>query len=143
MRRWTWPNRNPDAKRRQHLPKSLSAAEHELLETALARHEVEQRLWISVRTSVFERADYFCEVEMDGMRCKRRAVDGHHVKERSQGGEHHPDNVVALCRHHHDSVDWPFRRGKLVIEAHGAERFTFRVEYWPDKFARRGQGQQP
>lgn len=38
----------------------------------------------------------YCEI------CGAVATDLHHVKYRSEGGSDHYDNLVALCRPHHD-----------------------------------------
>lgn len=120
--------------------KRLSPEERRVLAQAVDRAELDHQAWAGCRAHVFDRADYRCEVTLQGVRCRSRACDGHHVKERSQGGEDVPDNVVAVCRFHHEAVDWPYKRGRLVITALGGERFTYAVETAPSKFARRGQG---
>lgn len=125
------------AKRRQHVPTTLSARERYVLDEALAR-QGPQRL---VRTRVFARADGFCEVTLDGARCSRRPQDTHHVVKRSQGGEDSEDNEVALCRPCHDQTDYPYQRGRLVVTALGAGQFRFAVQRAPDKFAYEEQAQ--
>ena len=69
------------------------------------------------------------------LRCQRRAVDHHHVVKRSQGGPTDPDHVVALCRTCHERTDFPYSRGRLVIEALGAEQFRYEIRY-----AKKGRG---
>lgn len=34
-------------------------------------------------------------------RCWREAQDAHHIKLQSQGHDHSPDNLLAICRWHH------------------------------------------
>lgn len=111
------------SKRRGAIPKRLTPEERLVLDRAIARQE----RWASIRSDVFERADYRCEVALDGVRCRRRAVDGHHVLARSQGGQDVPDNVVAVCRFHQEAVDWPDKRGRLEIASLGGERFTYAI----------------
>jgi 5-methylcytosine-specific restriction endonuclease McrA len=36
--------------------------------------------------------------------CSMPAVDIHHIKERSQGGKHNIENLIALCRSCHNAV---------------------------------------
>ena len=40
---------------------------------------------------------------IDGCRSRYR-LQPHHIKERSQGGDHHPDNLALLCWFHHHVV---------------------------------------
>lgn len=35
------------------------------------------------------------------VRCQAEAQDAHHVKRQSQGHDHSPDNLLAVCRYHH------------------------------------------
>lgn len=60
----------------------------------------------------------------------RGTIETHHVVKRSAGGDHHRSNLLRLCRSAHDFTDESAggRRGHLVIEALGAERFRQHVE---------------
>lgn len=60
----------------------------------------ESRLLESFRRAVLERANGACD------RCgsSRTHLHPHHLKMRSQGGSHHPDNGAALCFACHDGV---------------------------------------
>lgn len=49
-------------------------------------------------------------------------IDPHHVKRRSQGGEDTPENLVSLCRAHHDWVHaHPDESYQLGFLKHGWE----------------------
>ena len=74
------------------------------------------------RAHVLARSEGRCEV------CRVYVgawIDVHHVVKRSQGGEDTPSNCLALCRPCHDATDRPRGSGRLVIRAHGEERFTW------------------
>lgn len=74
------------------------------------------------------------------LRCRKGAVDHHHVL-KPRRSHHHPSAIVHLCREHHERADFPFKRGRLVIGAgSGVGEFTFSIQYASDKFAARGQG---
>lgn len=49
-------------------------------------------------------------------------VDVHHVRPRSEGGSHTPDNLITLCSAHHRAS----HRGELGIELNHERRPTFR-----------------
>ena len=86
-----------------------------------------------VYARVDRRSDGFCEVTLGGLRCQRRATDHHHtVKPRRS--HHTEDLVMAICRSHHDRVDWPYHRGKLRVRALGQGRFACAIVTAPDKF---------
>lgn len=51
-----------------------------------------------------------CEV------CGRVAVDIHHIRFKSQGGEDKIKNLIALCRHCHDISHGKVRGEELVRE---------------------------
>lgn len=55
------------------------------------------------------------------------ALDLHHVRKRSHGGQDIPDNLVALCRRCHERTDAPADCGRLEIVALGDERFRWRL----------------
>jgi len=88
-----------------------------------------------VRYKIFFRSEGNCEVVLEGVRCRRVPQDHHHVQKRSQGGSETADNVLAICRDHHDRTDWPFKRGRLVIRPLGRGRFECAIVTAPDKFA--------
>lgn len=88
-----------------------------------------------VLSQVDWRSDDRCEVVLVGLRCIRRRHDYHHVQKQSQGGPHTPDNVLAICREHHDRTDWPYKRGRLVIRPLGQGRFECAIVTASDKFA--------
>lgn len=52
----------------------------------------------NLRDIIFERESYTCVL------CTNAATDLHHVTPRSQAGRNIPQNLVALCRRHHDTV---------------------------------------
>lgn len=88
-----------------------------------------------VQSELFWRSDGRCEVVLVGLRCIRRAQDPHHVQKRSQGGSDTADNLIAMCRDHHDRTDFPYPRGRLVIRPLGQGRFECAIVTAPDKFA--------
>jgi hypothetical protein len=72
-----------------------------------------------------------CEglVAVDNMpRCPKRATDHHHLL-KPRRSHHTPDQIVHLCRDHHDRCEWPFKRGRLVITQRGGGRFAFAIRY--------------
>lgn len=55
--------------------------------------------------------------------CKHATfVDAHHLKPRSEGGRHEPDNLVCLCAAHHRAV----HQGRLIIEGRPSTGLTFK-----------------
>jgi 5-methylcytosine-specific restriction endonuclease McrA len=56
-----------------------------------------------VRRIVWERCHGRCEY------CGKRAIDPHHIKYRSHGGDNNPNNLIALCRDCHENI-------KILIE---------------------------
>lgn len=55
-----------------------------------------QSQWLKVRKEAAERDGYSCIV------CGKPAIDVHHIVFRSQLGKDELNNVVCLCRYHHD-----------------------------------------
>lgn len=49
-------------------------------------------------------------------------VDVHHVKLRSEGGDHNPERLVVLCGAHHAAV----HQGRMLIEGSASDGFRFR-----------------
>lgn len=86
-----------------------------------------------------------CEVTLHNVisvlgRCPCPADGGpHHVVSRAKGGSDLADNLLDICRLHHDRVTWPYRHGKLVIRARPGEPASFVCEVWYacDKWAAR------
>ena len=90
----------------------------------------ESALPAAVSTAVFERDGWRCAFSGCSM---RKALDGHHIVFRSRGGGDEPENLVSLCRMHHDLVhrgicsvtgrvgeDLKFERPRLVNEKEAA-----------------------
>lgn len=63
-----------------------------------------------VYKQVAERDDYLCRV------CGTQAVDVHHIVFRSHGGADVPENLICLCRVHHEMAhsDEPTWRDRLI-----------------------------
>lgn len=107
-----------------------------------SRRTAERPEHAAVYRQVALRSGGRCEVNLlpttaDSFRCRTRATDPHHtVKPRASNTT--PDKVVHLCRLHHDRVEWPYKRGRLVITPLGAERFTFELRFASDKWSARG-----
>ncbi len=76
-----------------------------------------------LKAAVMERAKGRCEIRSHD----HPAQDVHHVVPRSLGGPDVLENLIAICRHHHDQVDWPFAEGRLVIAPLGGERFEWQI----------------
>jgi hypothetical protein len=49
-------------------------------------------------------------------------MDLHHIRLRSEGGDHDPDTLVVLCAAHHRAV----HRGQLIIEGRVSTGLVFR-----------------
>ncbi|MBN1605834.1 MAG: hypothetical protein JW940_04335 [Polyangiaceae bacterium] len=49
-------------------------------------------------------------------------VDVHHIRPRSEGGDHEPDGLAVLCAAHHRAA----HRGQLLIEGHVSTGLVFR-----------------
>ena len=53
----------------------------------------------ATRAEVLDRDSYSCQL------CgAKRALHVHHIHYRSEGVDHTPDNLIVLCRAHHDLV---------------------------------------
>ena len=98
--------------------------------------------WLFVYRLVDLRSGGQCEFLTEGrpdlpsVRCTRSARQHHHtVKPRRH--HHDADHVVHLCIPHHERCEWPYKRGRLVVEPEGFGRFRFRLLFGPDKFAAR------
>jgi hypothetical protein len=75
----------------------------------------------ALRSFIWWRDQGVCVI--DGCRSRYR-LQPHHIKERSQGGDHHPDNLALLCWFHHHVVihelgyridpDSPLQRRRLI-----------------------------
>ena len=56
----------------------------------------------ATRAFVFHRDGHACVIDGCGSRSR---LQPHHIRPRSEGGDHHPDNLVTLCWfHHHISI---------------------------------------
>lgn len=61
----------------------------------------------------------FISCELPG--CGQEAVDIHHIKARGMGGTKEPEkieNLMALCRKHHDQYGDKKQHVSMLIEAH-------------------------
>lgn len=95
---------------------------------------------LDVYALVDARADGRCEVVLDGERCRKAGVDHHHtVKPRRAHTT--PDEVIRICRAHHDKCEYPYARGRLQILPMVDGQFECRVITAPDKFTYRQQGE--
>jgi HNH endonuclease/RuvA, C-terminal domain len=73
----------------------------------------------AVRRAVLARDQHRCRVPG----CTHATfVDVHHIRPRSEGGGHDPDNLITLCGAHHRAS----HRGELIIEAQPGGAPTFR-----------------
>lgn len=94
-----------------------------------------RKLPLDVQSKIALRSERRCEVVVDGVRCYKWFHDYHHVQKRSQGGPDTANNVLAICREHHDRTDFPYKRGRLVIRPLGQGRFECAIVTAADKFA--------
>ena len=85
------------------------------------------------RVVVMARARGMCEVSG----CRERGEDCHHVQKRSQGGPASPDNLIFICRTHHEATDRPYALNRLVITALGQGMFASEVVSAASKWAAR------
>jgi hypothetical protein len=72
--------------------------------------------WRWVKNEVDRRCDGACEARTP--LCTGHHEQTHHVLRRSQGGDDHPDNALAVCAACHlvgihNHVDWAVRHGML------------------------------
>lgn len=96
-------------------------------------------LVLAVYAVVDARADGRCEITLDGERCRKAGVDHHHtVKPRRS--HHTADEVIRICRGHHDKCEYPYARGRLVVRPLGDGRFECAVVSSADKFTYRRDG---
>lgn len=81
----------------QEFEKDSARAENEVNEEGLAAAEVHQ---------VNLRDHRKCRQTLEnGERCNEdRWIDYHHIIPRRNGGSNHPDNLITLCRFHHDLI---------------------------------------
>ena len=88
--------------------------------------------WRAIVEHVRQRARHRCEVGT----YDHLGSDPHHVVPRSLGGADHADNVIWLCRFHHEMVDAPFVKGRMVITALGGGKFSWEIVRKESKWAR-------
>ena len=80
--------------------------------------------WQRLRTMVLvERAGRACEF----CGCRKGPIDPHHVVARSHGGADTWDNLIALCRVHHDMVSAPYEQHRMLITPSGLGQFLCRI----------------
>jgi 5-methylcytosine-specific restriction endonuclease McrA len=65
--------------------------------------------WKAKRKACLERADHTCEQAIDdgyrGARCWSRATQVHHKTYARFGGNELPEDLMALCKEHHDRIE--------------------------------------
>ncbi len=108
-----------------------------------AKVEQSEADWQAVYQLVDARSAGRCEFTAESwvpapVRCPRPARQHHHVM-KPRRAHHDPDHVVHLCLPHHERCEWPYQRGRLVVDPEGAGAFRFRVLYAPDKFSLRAE----
>jgi hypothetical protein len=63
--------------------------------------------WKQRKEELLARCGGRCEqITSDGERCRSEAHDPHHKVARSKGRDDRLSNLIALCRLHHDILDW-------------------------------------
>ena len=87
------------------------------------RPSVDLAGWRVLRAKVFARAGNACEYCGN----RRGPLDPHHVVARSQGGADSYDNVIVLCRVHHDMVNAPYNKQRLMITPSGMGQFLCKI----------------
>ena len=97
---------------------------------AVGRRSATQDEWRAIVEQVRARAGDRCEIATHD----HPGCDPHHVKPRSLGGEDSAGNVIWICRFHHEQVDFPFKKGRLVIVPTTAGRFAWRIVYAENKW---------
>lgn len=67
------------------------------------------------RTVVDPYKCYFCDVYSDPNKSKkfRNCVEIHHLKEKNEGGDNKPLNLIPVCSNHHSFI----HEGKIKIDA--------------------------
>jgi len=95
----------------------------------------------AVYRAVDARSDGKCEVNLvpfePRLRCNRQARHHHHtVKPRRSN--HSADLIIAVCPYHHDRCDWPYHKGRLIIEPLGEGQFSCKIITAENKWATRG-----
>lgn len=80
--------------------------------------------WKARRRAILERDNFICQATG----CCWSAVDIHHVIPRARGGNHHSDNLVALCRVHHAIVH--LGTNELDVSSYESNRCTIVSNHW-------------
>ena len=66
--------------------------------------------WMKRKVELWDRCQSQCEHTGFDMfmtfRCRSIATDPHHIKPRSKGRDDRLSNLKALCRMHHELLDW-------------------------------------
>lgn len=90
---------------------------------AVGRPSASAEGWAALKAAVMARARGRCEIRSHD----HPAQDVHHVVPRSLGGPDILDNLIAICRPHHDQVDRAFAAGRLVIAPLGQGSFAWQI----------------
>lgn len=73
-----------------------------------------QRRLQQLRNRCQGRCEYiFKTADGEEMRCARPAQDPHHIKLRSKGRDDRMENLLAVCRHHHQILDAVQRKERV------------------------------
>jgi len=99
---------------------------------AVGRESVSLIAWRAIVGAVKARAHGLCEV--GGW--VHRGDDPDHVVPRSAGGADRMENVIFLCRFHHEQKNWEFSRGRLLIRADGRGGFDWQIKKATNKWVR-------
>lgn len=80
------------------------------------------RNYPEARRLTFQRANGRCEVFIDGVRCPLGCEQVHHLAGRGGPDPHRLDNLLGVCRWHHDLIhanpEWARHYG-LMVSRHG------------------------
>lgn len=88
--------RTPMPRSTKPLPRSGMPRRRKPLRRTSAKKAASDRLMDAVRDVVKDRADGMCEAHIEGV-CVGHGRHAHHIKLRSQGGEHTAENLKWLC----------------------------------------------
>lgn len=90
------------------------------------RPSVSASAWRAIVADLIAQCRSRCEIPW----CRNlAALQPHHVKPCSLGGEDSPDNTLMVCDACHKRFDWPFSKGRHVAEALGGESYEIALEY--------------
>lgn len=86
-----------------------------------AKRRAEAHEYDRARTIAFLRDKGVCQAARiwTDVECSGSRVDTHHIRPRGRGGAYaDPENLVCVCRAHHDSIHaWPLKAKELGLLA--------------------------